>query len=506
MATTTDPGAPVPAPPDATAADRRLHPMSWLFVLIAQLRQFIVPLLALVFLGRGNSYEWWSLVGVAALAAYSAWQYVTYRYGVAGDALVVRQGVLERSVRVIPFARIHNVALQQSLLHRLFDVAEVRLESAGGKKPEAEMRVLRLGDALALERLVRSRGAVAATGDAAPAEDAGVPLLALTTAEVVKLGLVSNRGMILLAAAFGASWQVSPELLPDLFESWGQALFGWADARAFGPVEYVVAGASLALLFVAVLRLLSIALALLQYHGFTLREQGRRLTVERGLLQRWRTSASRRRIQAWTLREGVLHRLFARRSLEVDTAVSEEQQHEQRALREVAPIAPPAACDALVAHLLPRSGWGLLAWTPVGEQHWWRLWLPGVPFVLAATAALCWRFGPWGLLALGWLAWSAWTSRQHARRLAWSVNDALVAVRGGWWSRHWRFAELDKLQALQLRRSPLDRRCGTATLAFDTAGAGALAPPLQVRFLPVAEARTLHDRLAAELARRPLRW
>jgi putative membrane protein len=504
--------APTPATPGAkhaaTAADaeRRLHPMSWLFVLLQQLRQFFLPLVVLVFFGRGDRNELWPLVGVGALAAFSVWQYFTYRYGVTGDALVVRQGLLERSVRVIPFARIQNVALRQSLLHRVFGVAEVRLESAGGEKPEAEMRVLRLGDAMALERLVRGGSAQATADGGTVADDEGATLLSLSTREVVKLGIISNRGMILLAAAFGASWQVSPDLLPNLFETWGKALFGWADARAFGPAEYALAGATLVVLFVGLVRLVSIALALLQYHGFTLRTHGRRLTVERGLLQRWRTSASRRRIQAWTLREGVLHRLFKRRSLEVDTAVSEEQHEEQRALRELAPIAPPDTCDALVARLLPEAGWGALDWRLVGLRHWWRLWLPGVPVVLVVAAALGWRFGAWGLLALAWLAWSAFTSRQHARRLAWTVNTGLVAVRGGWWSRHWRFAELEKVQAIQLVRSPLDRACGTASLAFDTAGASALAVPLRIRFLPVDAARALQQSLAARLATLPLRW
>jgi putative membrane protein len=56
MATDREASAPdAPDAPDAGAADRRLHPMSWLFVLIAQLRQFIIPLLVLVFVGRGNS-------------------------------------------------------------------------------------------------------------------------------------------------------------------------------------------------------------------------------------------------------------------------------------------------------------------------------------------------------------------------------------------------------------------------------------------------------------------
>jgi putative membrane protein len=500
----TEPPAPGAAQPAASAADaeHRLHPMSWLFVLLAQLRQFIVPLVALLILGRGDRNELWPLLGVGLLAAYSAWQYFTYRYGIAGDALVIRQGVLERSLRVIPFARIHNVAVQQSLLHRLFGVAELRLESAGGQKPEAEMRVLRLDQALALEALVRSRGAAPVAG--AAAAEPGTVLLALPPAEVVRLGLVSNRGMVVLAAAFGAAWQVSPDLLPGLFESWGRALFGWAGAQAFGALEYALAAASLAVVFVLLLRALSVGLALLQYHGFELREHGRRLTVERGLLARWRTSASRRRIQAWTLREGVLHRLLARRSLQVDTAVSAEQQ--QRALRELAPIAPPATCDALVTHLLPRGGWPALPWQPLPVRHWWRLWLPSIPFALAVAAALAWRFGGWGLLALAWLPWSAFAARQHARRLAWSIDGELVAVRGGWWSRWWRFAELDKLQALRLTRSPLDRRCGTASLWLDTAGASAMAPPLRIRFLPEALARELHARLGAELARRPLRW
>ena len=92
--------------------------MSWLFVLLQQLKQFIVPLVALLIFGRGDRNELWPLIGVGVLALVSVWRYFTYRYGVVGDSLVVRSGLLERSLRVIPFARIHNVALQQSVLHR----------------------------------------------------------------------------------------------------------------------------------------------------------------------------------------------------------------------------------------------------------------------------------------------------------------------------------------------------------------------------------------------------
>jgi putative membrane protein len=496
------PGTPAPDAAAVPAAERRLHPMSWLFVLVQQLKQFIVPLIVLMVFGRGDRNELWPLIGVGVLVVFSLWQYFTYRYGVAGDRLVVRSGVFERSLRVIPFARIHNVALQQSVLHRLFGVAEVRLESAGGNKPEAQMRVLKLEDALALEALVRHRGATAGT---LASEPEATTLLALPLAEVARLGLVSNRGMIVVGAAAAAIAQISPRALPNAFETVGKWLFGYAGEHHFGPMEYAASALTLLVFAIGLLRAFSILLALLQYYGFRLSETGRRLTVERGLLARWRTSASRRRIQAWTLREGMAHRLLKRRSLEVDTAVAEENQ-QQRALREIAPIATSADCDALIERLLPNAQWSSLAWRPLPSSNWWRLVLPTVPFVLIAAAALGWRFGAWALLALAWLPWAAFVAHRRAQRMAYATSVELIAVREGWWSRHWRFAELDKLQALQLTRSPLDRRCGTATLWLDTSGAGALAPPLRVRFLPEADARALYAALARTLARRPLRW
>ena len=498
---------------DADAApdnvEHRLHPWSWLFVLLQQLRQFIVPLVALAIFGRGNDAIWTGvgpLIAVGVLAAVSVLQYFTYRYRVGTDVLSVREGWLHRSRREIPYSRIHNVVLHQSLLHRVFGVAEVRLESAGGQKPEAQMRVLRLDRALALERLVKRRGAQVEANAPLPMADR---LLTLSTAEVLRLGLVSNRGMIVMAAAFGAVWQVFPDrIVANFVEGIARQLFGYASHLQLGWLSTAVASAALVLAGLLLLRLLSVLLALVQYHGFTLSEEQRRLTVERGLLSRLRTSVARRRIQAWTLQESLPHRLLKRRGLRIDTAVAEQQGQEGgRALKELAPIATAGACDALIQRLLPQAQWPRDDWTRIPVSGWWRLWLPTTLVVLVATAVLTWRIGgPWSLVPLLWLPWSAYAARQQARRMAYAVDEQIVAVRGGWWSRYWRFAEIDKLQALRLVRSPIDRRLGTASLWMDTAGASGMAPPLQIRFLPYEQASALYRRLGHALARRRMRW
>lgn len=512
--------APAPTQPAAPGEgrERRLHPWSWLFVLLQQLRHFLVPLLVLVFLGGRSEdrYMLWSLVGVAVLVVGAIWQFFTYRYRVDEDRLVVREGVFERKVRQVPFARIHNVTLHQTLLHRLFDVAEVRLESAGGTRPEAEMRVLAMSEAMALERLIRTRGAPVAITEGDAAEGAagagddndGKLLLELPFGELVRLGLVSNRGMVVVAGAFALLWQVLPDdrMVARLVERYGAQAVGYADSAAQGAAGRVLAVAMAVLLLLVLLRLLSVLLALTQYHGFRLLLQGRRLTVERGLLTRLRSSVSRRRIQAWTLREGLLHRLLKRRSLHVDTVGGAGEAGAQRSLRELAPIATPEACDALVREVLPGVTWPPVGWRRLHPRAWQRLALPGAVLAVLAAAAACWWLGPAGLLALAWLPWTVFAARRHAHRAGYALDGRVLAVRAGWWSRHWRFAEIDKIQALRLERSPLDRAFGMATLWLDTAGARPGTPMLRLRLMPEAEARALHRRLAAELSRMPLRW
>ncbi|MET1025172.1 MAG: PH domain-containing protein [Pseudoxanthomonas sp.] len=492
------------------ARDQRLHPWSWLFVLLQQLKQFLLPLIVLiVFGGRDGERDYYDNVATAVVMAIlvgiSVMRYLTYRYSIGSDGLSIRSGLFNRSRREIPFARIHNVVVHQSLLHRMFGVAELRLESAGGARPEAQMRVLRLDQALALEQLVRHRGQ--AVPDHAPEGTDSTTLLLLPPGEIARLGLISNRGMLAMAATAGAAYQIFPQrVVANAIEEYGRQMFGYASHLHMGWLAGTITAASLLVWAIALLRVLSIGLATLQYHGFRLSETDRRLTVERGLLARVRTSAARRRIQSWTLREGVLHRWFKRRSLGIDTAVVESHGEHDKSIRELVPLATLDTCDALVRHVLPGVQWPPSHWHPISTRQWWRLCLWPAFWLGCLVAALWPVAGVYGALLLLWLPWSAFKAHRQVRRMAWSVDEHLVTVRGGWWTRWWRFAEIEKLQALRLSRSPLDRRCGTATLLLDTAGASGDGPRLKLRFVPFEQARALHDQLSQTLTRRRLRW
>lgn len=482
---------------DGAFAEHRLHPMSWLFTLVGQMKQFAFPVLLLLFTGRHSDSDLYGLIAVAVLALVSIAQYFTYRYRIDADGVVIRSGLLQRSLRHIPFARIQNVTLHQNPLHRLFNVAEVRLESAGAARPEGQMRVLRMDAAQELERQIRQRAPD--SSDAAPAALPAERLLfSMPDSEVVLQGLVDNRGVLVVGGAFAFLAQAGDNLIGSLFTAIGRWLSGQASALHLSWVAMAGAGLFLFLVAVLALRVFSVLIALLSFHGYRLAESEGRLSVQRGLFTRLRASVPRHRIQAFSIREGLLHRLVGRRGLRVDTAVT-EALNENRSVRDLVPLARPSVLDSLLAELVPGQAWPVADWQALHPRAWRRKFtLPSLALLLLTVALCAWR-GPAGLALLAALPVLYWRSRVWAKYSAYSVSHGLVAFRGGWLSRHWRFAEAAKLQGLEFLQSPFDRRHGMATLRFDTAGAGS-SPALHIPYLPEAEARRIYAMLSQTLA------
>ena len=485
-----------------TPSDRRLHPASPVFELIEGLKRFFLPLVILLVTGRGDRNEFISMAIVGLIALASIVRYFTYRFRIDDKGVEIRSGMIFRTVRNVPFDRIQNVSLKQSIVHRMFGVADVELESAGGAKAEGTMRVLSLADAHALEATVRERHVVATTADVATATGvaAAAPaapaerLLKLEVPDLLRLGLVDNRALVLALAGIGIAMQFGTDDIIARLQPQIAGAVGATDAMSGAQIVVAVGVLVIGVLFVAML--VSMVITVARYFDFVLTDDGRRLRVERGLLTRLRAALQRRRIQAFTINESLLHRFFSRRSLHVDSAGAARDQ--ERSLRDLVPIAEPARIDALVAHLLaPRAEWPLSEWRSLHPRAWRREFVRPVLWSAFLSTGATLAFGTWGLWFLALIPLGYARARVWARNAAYAEQHGVIAFREGWLRRTWRFAEVRKLQVLLLTQTPLDRRAGMATLSLDTAGAG--AAPLRIRYLPIADAELLRDKLAAKV-------
>jgi len=508
---------------------QRLHPLSALFVAAHLLRHVALPVLAAVVFGRGSSWEVWAAVPLGITAIWAVLQASRYRYALQGGELVIHEGVLGRSVRHVPLARIHNTSRTRKLPHRLLGVTELHLESAAGGKPEAVMKVLGLEAALRLEQALRGAAPAVPTTGAGPscaqldgmatAQPAVRLLHHLGSLDILKLGLISNRGMVIVGTAFAAVAQ-KPELHRRFF-GWLSAPIAWvrhAFGRLFESGHWLWLAAEIALLVLAFLlfvRLLSVVLAFFRYQGFRLEQDGEKLLVHRGLSTQVTATARLPRLQRWELVETWLHRRFGRCRLAVSVAGHDSQDHEHGLdpggrFDELAPIATPQEARALLRLCLPALQWEQLQWQPLPARAFWRqLWGQGRFLIIAllALVAADLAFGlrvplP-GLLAAGlalavglWAYCHAWV-----RFAAYAESGELLLYRHGVLTRRWVVVAGPRLQQLSLYSSALDRSLGLCHLRADTQGRSRGVRALDIPCLPLAEAQRLRRRLWGQVLR-----
>jgi putative membrane protein len=505
-----------------TPSERRLHPLSIVFGLAPGLRGLLIPLVLVLAAARPASMEIWIAVFLAPYSAFAVIRYLGLRYRYDPDELVIRTGLVFRNERHIPYARIQNINAVQGILHRIFGVVEARVETAGGTQTEAHLSVLTAGALEEMRRRVaeakrEAAGAAGAPGaergpEAAPAPPPATTILRLDLADLAVLGLLDNRGMVVIAAAFGFAWELdllggTDSIAERLFESAAGALFAGRlpGSGAAGRAAAALLGLLAAL---ALLRVLSIGWAVVKLHGFVLERRGAELRTTYGLLTRVTATIPLHRVQALTIRQTPLQRLFGRASVRAETAGGAGGGEDGDARhRWIAPLARVRDLAGILGRVQPEADLSAAPWAGIDPRAFRRLlklWLLPALLIPASLAAPA---GAWALAPLAILVpWAILGARLEAAHTAYALAPEAVLLRTGSFWRRVRIVRYGKIQGVGLAGSPFDRRWGMAGVGVDAAGTRGGGFALVVPYLPAAEARRVFDHLAARAAGTAFRW
>ncbi len=485
----------------------RLHPATLVFSFGKVLRSLLIPAALALFSGRGSFFEALFIVMFVLTATRAIIRYFTLTWRLDETELVVKEGVFRKSERHVPYARIQNVDLVQNVFHRLFRVAEVRVETASGSEPEAVLSVLALNDVEALrarifhEREVAHDAAAASDHPApGPLVDEGEVLVRVPPRQLVFLGLVMNRGMAVVAAGFGLLYEFGAieKAVQGLgLDRWFTRLVaaGW-----FGALLQLALVISVVLV---VLFGLSIVWSLVRFWGFTLRAKGEDLRLACGLLTRVQASVPRQRIQSLTIKASWLHRRFGLSSIKAQTAGGTADEKGTAALvrTRFVPVLPTADVPRVIEAVMPRVRLEAPTWQGIAPSAIRRIRRRSVLGIGIPAVALAVFVSPYTLLAtvplLGIAWWYAGAAVRRARfaRTSWG----LVWERGVF-TRETTFLPADKVQTLRRTTSPFDRRHGHVTLLVDAAGGSQASPEVRIRYLDAAVASTLYADLAGAAA------
>jgi putative membrane protein len=274
----------------------RLHSSTLWLPLLETILTLIIPMVVMsVIMNANKAIYILSVFVVIPSAGFHILRYLTTRFRLNNRELIIRSGILFRKERRIPYERIQDLELHQTLVRRWLGLASLKVTTAGAEAEEAALDVVTANDAEQIRREIAHYQSSKTGSESTETSESIQPteqLSRLGWRELALGGLTSNL-VTALGAIVGAflylnyfqSWDIGK--LDGLFEKTVQRQMDRIETTFFfgklvvQTVTFFFFSGSFgkALLFAIVGTCGSIATFAIRYHGF-------RLTLQKGVTTR----------------------------------------------------------------------------------------------------------------------------------------------------------------------------------------------------------------------------
>ncbi len=493
-------------------AGYRLHNISPLFLFIEAIKKSVIPLLFGI-VGTSGEKQDFIIIAIAVLASViTIVQFWFYHYWLEEDRLVVKEGILFKSLRQVPYERIQNLNIEKNILHRLFNVATLQVESASGAKPEAVIRVISDQQVAYIQRVIkeRAKGSVEkgeqtqdATVDKPIGPDDALPLYQMSNQDVTTFGFISHRA--LLPIGIVASVLSQNDYYRNKFFNVVEKFVGQLQIERWAITEWLLYGLGFTLLTLITIWLSSILLAFLKLYQFNLSRQGNNLLAQMGLLTKITANIPIKRIQLLKIKHSPLHRYFKKVSVKMETAggVTEKSGI---TMSWIAPLISRPDAQNLVTSIQPEVDWSSIKWKRLEARAWKRVFKRVSFFIFLPMTPLVYFYHAWGLLLLTLIPLAFIYAKAYVKKAGYAINDEIIAYRHGVIFHTISVVKVAKIQNISYLQTPFDRRNGMARITVDTAGSNPVYQDINIHYLDVEKVHDLMSRLSTQVSVSKFVW
>ncbi len=464
---------------------QRLHPAAIIILALRVGRQLVLPLAApvvfsLISQGLDALTLGFLVLAISALTlliilsagwGFLYWQ--RYTFQVVDNELHLNQGIIFRKQRTIPRERIQAIDFVEGVLHRVFGLVAVRVQTAGGSEPGFSLIGISRADADALRQELELRPSqvqeVAATDadldseevpETTSAEPAAEPIRAISTRQLL-IAAATSGGIGIALPIIASGMSVLNNMMPEI------DLFDLA-TRLFGGVSWW----SIALFVLLAAWILSFAGTILAHAGFTIRRSDDNLLIERGLIEKRRATVPLNRIQAIRVIDGVLRQPFGYAMVKVESAGYGDSAGESSVLF---PFIRKSEVDQFLERTVPEFAWMPASYEKPPRRAIRRYITRKVLLGLGLSAIAIALLYPLGLWALATLPLFAAHGYLCYRDAGWAVSNGTLVMRYRSLARSTAIIPKRRIQSSDVSQSILQRRASlgniSATVASGVSGA-----------------------------------
>jgi len=458
--------------------------------LIRQFWPFL--LLALANVGReGRIDKTLYYITVAAIISsiFRLWSFFKYYFFIENGELIVEKGIFQKSKTSIPFERIQSINFEQAVIHRIFDVVKVKIDTAGSSGNELSLHALSKSKASELRDHIlsekRENTILTQVDESATDYSTTSVIMKVAPSNLLKIGAVENHiqsGFLILFFGFWVFDQIK-EL--GFVDPYNQVEANWESI-----ITSVAIMITLVCLFAIASFLLSIVRVFFRYYDLKLErvDHGFRLTY--GLLNQKQTTAKDHKIQTlawvqnWLQHKANLFKLSLKQAStkEVSTAKSinvpgcngkQKNQVFEYLLGEhyiKLKSTTPRKPNKHMFYYAARNR-SIFVIPLIFTFFYYGIW-PGIIFVLAA------------------LIFSIMVSHKKFKKKKYRITDEILQLEGGIFGFAETVLELHKIQTVIMKQSWYQSRRELADVIVTTA-----AQNVRIPFVQLADAQSIMDKL-----------
>lgn len=293
---------------------KRLHPLEILISFIGDIKSlFFSFILLYVWLGS-KSLFWYLIIILSYLVIHLLirllgwWRYV---YRVTDTELQIEYGLFIRKKSFISKYRIQSIDITEGILHRIFGLAEIKIETAS--KTSSNLKAVKKSAAIMIQNQLKISEQENEEQMSSIAEEPDINKQVVTNQRLFFAGMTSSGVGVLFVGAWVIFSQLE-EFIPDyVYES----VTSWLGSLGF----YFVIILTLTALLIA--WLVGILMSMIKNGRFTISKVDNDLIITKGLIEKKRVTIPLNRIQAIGFKQNLLREPFGYGTLYAEVAGGE---------------------------------------------------------------------------------------------------------------------------------------------------------------------------------------
>ncbi|PES74888.1 hypothetical protein CN505_08005 [Bacillus cereus] len=295
---------------------KRQHPIT---ILLGIRITALLPFIFLVLFRSDGEVEPWYFLHLVLLfvlfimAIFSAVKWFFKVYWVENNILHIKHGVFVKKESYLNKDRVQNISTSSNVIYQMLGLTKLNIEVAGGgSEPEVMLAGIKEDEAKELIALLNKKRSAAS--EEVPMTEESKTIYQLTMKEILVASITSGRfglvfsGLLLIYTEFN---QFLPKWLINKVEAY---------VMDNGVYELIV----MAAILMAISWVISTVGYALKYANFKIERNGNEIRIVQGLFDKKEFVLKLHRIQAITVKEGILRQPFGYCSVEVEVIQSIE--------------------------------------------------------------------------------------------------------------------------------------------------------------------------------------